>query len=205
MNKELIKKYFFTGLILLIPLWITIYIVWLFIKLISNISTPFIIALFYTFKLQENEFLIFLISFIISLIIIWFIGYFANTVIGKTLLKNLEFYFYKIPIIKDIYTSAKKLIYFFTEQKELKDKQVVLVEYPRKDCYTIGIVTLKIENKIGVFIPSTPNPTTGYLIFVSPQEVKPIELSIEEALKIIVSGGISTDIIEKDKLNKILR
>lgn len=204
MRKEIIKKYFITGLILLIPLWITIYIIWLFVKLISNISTPFIIAIFYTFRIQENEFIKFLFSFVISLIIIWLIGYLANTVIGKNLLKTLEMYFYKIPIIKDIYISAKKLINFFTERKELRSNQVVLVEYPRKDCYTIGIVTASIENKLGVFIPSTPNPTTGYLIFVNSQEVKPVDLSIEEAFKIIVSGGISIDAPEKNKINKIL-
>lgn len=204
MKKEILRKYFITGLILLIPLWITLYIIWLFVKLISNISTPFIVAIFYAFNLRENEFLMFLISFIISIFVIWLIGYLANTVIGKNLLKSLETYFYKIPIIKDIYISAKKLIYFFTEQKELKSNQVVLVEYPRKDCYTIGIVTIKTENKLGVFIPSTPNPTTGYLIFVNQQEVKPIDLSIEEALKIIISGGISIDTLEKNKINKIL-
>lgn len=204
MNKDIIRKYFLTGLILLIPLWITLYIVWLFLKLISNISTPFIITLFYAFKIPENKFLLFLSSLIISLIIIYLIGFLANTVIGKSILKNLEKYFYKIPIIKDIYTSAKKLIYFFTEQKETKNNQVVIVEYPRKGCYTIGIITLKTEDKVGVFVPSTPNPTTGYLIFLSKDEIKPIDLSIEEALKIIISGGISIDLIEKDKLNKIL-
>ncbi|MEN3013897.1 MAG: DUF502 domain-containing protein [Endomicrobiia bacterium] len=204
MNKDIIRKYFLTGLILLIPLWITLYIVWLFLKLISNISTPFIITLFYAFKIPENKFLLFLSSLIISLIIIYLIGFLANTVIGKSILKNLEKYFYKIPIIKDIYTSAKKLIYFFTEQKETKNNQVVIVEYPRKGCYTIGIITLKTEDKVGVFVPSTPNPTTGYLIFLSKDEIKLIDLSIEEALKIIISGGISIDLIEKDKLNKIL-
>ncbi|MCS7230939.1 MAG: DUF502 domain-containing protein [Elusimicrobiota bacterium] len=203
MKKEIKKKYFITGIVLLVPLWITLYIIWLFLKLISNISTPFIITFFYAFQIPENKFLIFIFSFIISLLIIYFIGFLANTVIGKNLLKSLEEYFYKIPIIKEIYPSVKKLIYFFTEQNKLKNNQVVIVEYPRKGCYTIGIITLKTETKVGVFIPSTPNPTTGYLIFISEEEVKPINLSIEEALKIIISGGISVDNFERDKLNKI--
>lgn len=201
MKKNIQKKHFITGLILFIPIWITIYIIWLFIKLISNIAKPFIITIIQMVNFPINHFVITTISFIISVIIIYCIGLAANTILGKSLFKKIESIIMKIPIISDIYIASKKLVNFFTEYKEIKNNKVVIVEYPRTGVFTIGISTIETEDKIGVFIPSTPNPTTGYLVFFPKEETKITTLSVEEALRIIVSGGIAVD---NEELKKFL-
>lgn len=193
MQKTFQKKHFITGLILSIPIWITVYIIWLFIKLVSTIAKPFIIAVLQILNFPINPFISTTISFVISLLIIYFIGLIANTILGKNVLKKIEFLITKIPLINDIYLASKKLVHFFTEYKGIKGNKVVIVEYPRKGIYCLGIVTIETEDKLGVFIPSTPNPTTGYLIFFTKEEAKLTSLSVEDALRIIVSGGIAVD------------
>mgnify|MGYP001772896119 CR=1 FL=1 len=193
MKKEFSKKltkHFITGLLLFIPVWITLYIVWLFFKLISNIAAPFILAFMFFFKIPENEFFVRLISFFLSLFFIYLFGLVTNTIIGKNILKSIENIFIKFPIVNDIYVTSKKLVNFFTEYKGIKGNKVVIVEYPRKGIYSLGIVTVETEDKFGVFIPSTPNPTTGYLVFFPKEEIKPTTINVDEALRIIVSGGI---------------
>lgn len=195
----MIKKHFVTGIILLVPLWITLYIIWLFIKLISNLTSPMITTLMFILDIPREPVLVRLISFLISLAFICILGALANTIVGKNILKSVERILFNIPVLNDIYISMKKLVHFFTEYKGIKGNKVVIVEYPRKGTYTLGIVTLETDNKIGVFIPSTPNPTTGYLVFFEKNEVKNTSLSVEEALRIIVSGGIASGSEEVSK------
>lgn len=187
----MIKKYFITGIILLVPLWITLYIVWLFIKLISNITSPLIITIMFVLNIPRTPALVRIISFLLSLVFICLLGGVANTIVGKNILKSVERLLLGIPVLNDIYLSMKKLVHFFTTYKDIKGNKVVIIEYPRKGVYSIGIATIETDDKTGVFIPSTPNPTTGYLIFFEKNEIKNTTLSVEEALRIIVSGGIA--------------
>lgn len=186
------KKNFFTGLILLIPLLVTVYVIWFFIKLISNLTRPFILTFLYILEIQETPFLIRLLSFFTSLLVIYLFGVIANSIFGKNLLAKIENFFLHIPIVREIYSSTKKLINFFLEYRYYRSNKVVIVEYPRKGMYCLGILTLdfKGKDKLGVFIPSTPNPTTGYFIFVPKEELQYTNLSVEDAIQIIVSGGI---------------
>jgi uncharacterized membrane protein len=127
-------------------------------------------------------------------------GLITNSIVGKKLFLKVENFLIQFPIIREIYSSTKKLINFFIEYKYYKSNKVVLVEYPRKGMYCLGILTLefKDKNKLGIFIPSTPNPTTGYFVFLSKEEVQFTDLSVEDAVQIIVSGGIvSSKEIEK--------
>jgi uncharacterized membrane protein len=106
----------------------------------------------------------------------------------------------KIPVAKDIYTTIKEASTLFLMDKESEFKNVVLVEFPRKGMYSIGFTTASIvdeiqektkEKAINVYVPTTPIPTSGYLVLVPENEVIPLDLSVEEALKLIVSGGLS--------------
>jgi uncharacterized membrane protein len=187
-----IKKHFFTGLVLLIPLWVTVYIIWLFIKWISNLAKPFILTFLYILEIQETPFLIRILSFFASVLLIYLFGLITNSIVGKKLFLRIENFLIQFPIIREIYSSTKKLINFFIEYKYYKSNKVVLVEYPRRGMYCLGILTLefKDKNKLGIFIPSTPNPTTGYFVFLPKEEVQFTDLSVEDAIQIIVSGGI---------------
>ncbi len=200
MQPSNLSKRFVTGIVLFIPLWITLYIIWIFVKLVSNISSPFIKTLFYIFSISESTFLIRIISFLISLLLIYLLGWLTDTILGKKILKKFEYLIFRIPLVSDIYLSIKKLVNFFIEYKTThQDSKVVIIEYPRQGVFSFGIATIETKDKIAVFVPSTPNPTTGYLIFLPKQEVKFTTISVEEALKIIVSGGIVTGAEEEIK------
>jgi uncharacterized membrane protein len=200
MKSSNLSKRFVTGIVLFIPLWITLYIIWIFVKLVSNISSPFIKTLFYIFSISESTFLIRIISFLISLLLIYLLGWLTDTILGKKILKKFEYLIFRIPLVNDIYLSIKKLINFFIGYKTThQDSKVVIIEYPRQGVFSFGIATIETKDKIGVFVPSTPNPTTGYLVFLPKQEVKFTKISVEEALKIIVSGGIITGAEEEIK------
>ncbi len=197
-----IKKNFFTGLVLLIPLLVTIYVIWVFIKIFSNLSRPFILTFLYIFEIQETHFLIRILSFFSSILIIYLFGVITNSIFGKKLLFKIENFFLQIPIVREIYSSTKKLINFFLEYRYYKSNKVVIVEYPRKGLYCLGILTLDIKDKdkLGVFIPSTPNPTTGYFLLVPREELQYTNLSVEDAIQIIVSGGI----VSHEQISKYL-
>jgi uncharacterized membrane protein len=200
MKSSNLSKRFVTGIVLFIPLWITLYIIWIFVTLVSNISSPFIKTLFYIFSISESAFLIRIISFLISLLLIYLLGWLTDTILGKKILKKFEYLIFRIPLVNDIYLSIKKLVNFFIEYKTThQDSKVVIIEYPRQGVFSLGIATIETKDKIGVFVPSTPNPTTGYIVFLPKQEVKFTTISVEEALKIIVSGGIITGAEEEIK------
>ncbi len=185
------KKHILTGIAILLPLWITFFILWIFIKWVSNITKPFVtIVSVYLLGIESSTF-IRITSFIASIAFIYLIGVVANNIIGKKIITKVESTITTFPIIRDIYLSAKKLINFFIEYKSHHWNKVVLIEFPKAGFHSIGVVTSEIGNdKIGVFVPTTPNPTTGWLIFVDRQQVKPTSLSVEEALQIVVSGGV---------------
>ncbi len=201
-KKVSFRKHFITGIILFIPIWITLFIIWMFIKLISNITSPFIKTLLFIFDLPESPLLIRTIGFFISILLFYLLGVIADTIFGRKILKMIETTVLKIPIVNEIYLSTKKLINFFTEYKGIQGNKVVIIEYPRQGVFSLGVATIQTEDKVGVFIPSTPNPTTGYLVFFPKQDVRYTSLSVEEALKIIVSGGIAVG--SKEEIEKYL-
>lgn len=191
-DQKQLTKNFIAGILILLPLWLTIFVVVIFTKWVSGIARPFVsVASIYIFGI-ENEFFIRVVSFFCSLGLIYLIGLLANNVFGKKILKKFETMLLNIPIVRDVYNSAKKLVSFIFEYNTYKWDKVILVEYPRKEIYSIGIITLedKGSNKVGVFIPSTPNPTTGFFVFVDKKDIITTQLTIEEALKVIVSGGV---------------
>jgi len=196
------RKHFITGIVLFIPIWITLFIIWMFIKLISNITSPFIKTLLFIFDLPETPVLIRTIGFFISVILFYLLGVAADTIFGRKILKTIETTVLKIPIVNEIYLSTKKLVNFFTEYKGIQSNKVVIVEYPRQGVFSLGIATIQTGDKIGVFIPSTPNPTTGYLVFFPKQEVKFTTITVEDMLKMVVSGGIATG--SKEEIEKYL-
>ena len=149
------------------------------------------------------------LGLLVFILLIFLTGFFATNFIGRRLLLYLEGFWFKFTIVKNVYPAAKQVTRFLFSQKlEGRMQKVVLVEYPSKGIYTIAFVTnhadKEIEIKTGkellnVLIPSVPNPVTGFMIIVPRAEVIYLDMSIEEAIKIIVSGGVLNpkDLIEK--------
>ncbi|MDP6440478.1 MAG: DUF502 domain-containing protein [Pelagibacteraceae bacterium] len=187
------RNYFITGAVVLIPIGITAYLTLFIIKISSKILPK---------ELNPNNYLPYDIpgvEIIISILLITFIGWLSLSFIGKRLLKILEDTLKKIPILRTIYSAITQMTETFTKSKG-KKKNVVLVEYPRKGSWAVGFATKKnsgeITNKakkklINVFIPTTPNPTSGFLLMFPQDEVIYLDMSFEEASRFIVSAGTS--------------
>lgn len=186
------SNYFLRGLITLLPLLVTIWLLWFMFSFLDGILGN-IIALFVGHSLPG-------LGFIITLILILMTGYFATHVFGAQIFKLGEEILYRIPIIKGIYTSAKQINeVLFIHKGTDEFRRACIVEYPRKGIFSMGFVTSdaaeEIEKKtksklINVFIPNTPTPATGFLIMVQAQELILLEMKPDEAFKYIISGGV---------------
>tara|TARA_Y100000994_G_scaffold184559_1_gene153368 strand:- start:89 stop:685 length:597 start_codon:yes stop_codon:yes gene_type:complete len=142
-----------------------------------------------------------ILGFILTIIFLYVLGLIISNVLGKKIYKFLESILNKIPVVNRIYKSIKQITGALSGTNSKAFQKVVLVEYPRKELWTISMVTGEtIDNNelfYNIFVPTTPNPTSGYLLFVKASDTKEINISVEEGLKIIVSGGM----IGPEKLN----
>jgi len=187
------RNYFITGIVVLIPIGITIYLT---IFLIS-ISSKFLPK-----EINPNHYLPYNIpglEIIMSIILITLIGFISLSFIGKRVLELFNNILKKIPILRTIYSAIVQMTETFTKTDKDK-KNVVLVEYPRKGTWAVGFATkdnsgeiTRKTNKslVNVFVPTTPNPTSGFLLMFPKEEVIYLDLTFEEASKFIVSAGTS--------------
>lgn len=209
------KKHFYTGLIVILPLLITFYIFdWLLTKILTLISGTVItksikniLNLFYGVN-HGNEFLfqalVYMISIIIMLLLVTLLGYTMKIVLFSKLVKKMMSLVERIPVIKTVYTTTKQIIdVLYNSEGDSAYKKVVLIEYPRKGMYAIGFLTAE-KNEIvreilgekeiaNVFVPTSPNPTSGMLVCVPKDEVHNLDISVETAFKLIISGGYVTE------------
>ena len=188
-----IRNYFFTGVVVLIPIGFTLYLS----KFLLSISTKIIPV-----GLNPNSYLPYEIpglEIIITLIFITLIGGLSLSFLGKKFLQIIDELFKRIPILRTIYSAIGQMTDTFAKQDNNK-RSVVLVQYPRKDSWAVGFATKEnkgeIVNKtnkrlINVFVPTTPNPTSGFLLMFPIEDVIYLEMSFEEASKFIVSAGTS--------------
>lgn len=199
--KQDLKNDLIAGLLVVIPLATTI---WL-----SVATARWAINLFTRIPKQINPFdglnpiltdvLNFFVGFTVPLLSILTIGLMARNIAGRWLLDFGEEFLQAIPLAGSVYKTLKQILETLLSDSKAKFRKVVLVEYPRKGVWTIGFVTGKVspqlqnhlsEEVISVFIPTTPNPTSGWYTVVPKQEVVDIDISIEDAFKVLISGGI---------------
>ncbi len=186
-----IRNYFLTGVVVLIPIAISIYLVLLIVNLSAKILPD---------ELNPNYYLPFNVpglEILIAFILITIIGGLSLSFLGKKLLQIINDLFKKIPILRTIYSAVVQMTETFTKSKDNK-KSVVLIEYPKKGTYAIGFATKENtgtikrktgKNLINVFVPTTPNPTSGFLLMFPKEDVIYLDISFEEASKFIVSAG----------------
>ena len=187
------RNYFFAGVVVLVPLGITLY----FTLFLINISSKILPK-----ELNPNHYLPYDIpgvEIIISIFLITLIGWLSLSFIGKKLLEIFNNILKRIPFLRTVYSAIVQMIETFTKREE-GQKNVVLVEYPRKGSWAVGFATKdnagEITNKtkknlVNVFIPTTPNPTSGFLLMFPKEEIIYLDMTFEEASKFIVSAGTS--------------
>ena len=188
-----LRNYFITGIVVLVPIGITLYLTKFFISISSNLIPK---------EINPNSYLPFSIpglEILLSIIFITIIGGLSLSFIGKKILQFFNQTLKKIPILRTIYSAIGQMTESLAPKKGNK-KSVVLIEYPRKGTWAVGFATKdnkgEISDKtnselVNVFVPTTPNPTSGFLLMFPKSEIIYLDMSFEEASKFIVSAGTS--------------
>ena len=188
-----LRNYFITGIVVLVPIGITLYLTKFFIRISSKLIPA---------EINPNNYLPILIpglEIILAIIFITLIGYLSLSFIGKKILQLFNDLLKRIPILRTIYSAIGQMAETLAPKRKSK-KSVVLVEYPRKDSWAVGFATKdnkgeisKRTNKklVNVFIPTTPNPTSGFLLMFPKEDIIYLDMNFEEASKFIVSAGTS--------------
>lgn len=187
-----VRRYFINGLLVLLPGVVTVYVLVFALSTIDSIFGS-VIKTLVGYHIPGA-------GTILTILLIIGTGMFATNVIGKRIIQLGERIFLKIPVLSNIYQGVRQAVSAFSRSSDKHQFQrVVLVEYPRRGLYSMGFVTSEgipeinesiQEDAITVFVPTTPNPTSGFFLVVPAQDCLPLNISIEDAFKTVISGGI---------------
>jgi uncharacterized membrane protein len=189
MLKEL-RNIFFTGLLVLTPIVVTVYVFYQFFLKIDGLLGGKLIEL--TGRRIPG------MGFLAVILLILLVGVFARNFIGKKMIQLAEYIVNRIPLINRVYSAVQQLSQAFFSGKRAMFQKAVLIEFPKKGSYCIGFQTSETKGEIqrqtrkellSIFLPTSPNPTSGYLLFIPKDKVYPLQMTIEEAVKLVISGG----------------
>ena len=186
------KYYIFTGLLSILPIAATY---WILLKLFQFFSTPGAAIVEFIFKDKVPKYVPELAGFILTILFISFAGMVVSNVLGKRIYAWFETVLSRIPVVSIVYRTIKQITSSLSGPNRQAFKKVVYIEYPRKGIWTLTMVTGESINKTGekyyhIFVPTTPNPTSGYMLYIPQNDTLETEMSVEEGLKIIISGGM---------------
>ena len=194
-----LRAYFFTGVLITAPLFITGYLAWLFIGFVDAKVTPLLPA-----QYNPESYLPFGLpglGLIILFIALTIIGAVTAGFFGKLWLRFTERLLNRMPVVRNVYSAVKQIFETVLAQQSNAFREAVLVEYPRRGIWAIAFITGRTEGEVqniteeeclNIFIPTTPNPTSGFLLFVPKKDLISLSMSTEEAIKMVISGGIIT-------------
>ena len=194
-----LRAYFFAGVLITAPLSITIYLAALFIGFVDRQVTP-LIPVHY----NPESYLPFSIpglGLVLVIVTMILIGALTAGFLGRYFVQLSERLLARMPVVRNLYSTTKQILETVLAQKSTAFRQAVLVEYPRRGIWAIAFITGRTEGEvqnlteetvINIFLPTTPNPTSGFLLFVPKKELVPLTMSVEEAIKMVISGGIVT-------------
>lgn len=193
------RNYFLAGVLVTAPISITLFVTWGFLKFLDNKITPLI-----PYYINPNTYLpvdIPGLGLIIAVVFFIMVGWSTRNYFGRLLVRMSEYIVQRVPVINTIYGALKQIFETVMASKSEAFKEVVMFEYPRKGIWALGFVTgatkgevqaLTKDETINVFVPTTPNPTSGFLLFIPKKDLTYMQMTVEEGIKMIVSGGILT-------------
>ena len=199
MFRRRLKAYFFAGVLVTAPLGITFYVSWIFIKWVDSKVT----SLLPTIYNPETYLPVYIpgIGLIIVCIALTIIGALTAGIIGRFWFRTSEKILSRMPVIRSIHSAIKQIFETVLSNQSNAFREVVLFEYPRRGSWAMGFITGQTQGEVqditkdevvNVFLPTTPNPTSGYLLFIPRRELVTLSMSVEEGIKMVVSGGIVT-------------
>lgn len=202
-----VRTYFLAGLLALIPLIVTIGILsWLF-----NVLDGFLGPYIYDWLGRPMPGL----GLIATIALVFAIGIVTTNIIGRRLMGAVDEALHRIPLVRSIYSMTKQVSDSLLQARTVAFQQVVLIEYPRRGLYQIGFVTGMIEGPlqeqlaaragerlVNVFVPATPNPMAGYLVLLPERDVHVLGISVQDGLKLVISGGLAAPVAQRDALSR---
>ncbi|MGL4534009.1 MAG: DUF502 domain-containing protein [Fusobacteriaceae bacterium] len=224
--KKTIKSYFYTGLISILPIILTLYILdWFLTIIIDLISTSFVAValkeiISTVLKLGKEkvyqEVLLNLsintISIVTIILTITLTGYTLKNVFFASIAKRIENLFANVPLVKHIYSTINQIVGVVSSNKNSNYQKVVVLEYPRKGVYSLGFLTSEnngiLENALNkkqicnIFIPTSPNPTSGMFVAIPVEDIKILDIKVDDAVKLIISGGVIVPNYKKEVDNE---
>jgi uncharacterized membrane protein len=192
-----LRAYFFAGILITAPISITVYLAWALIHWVDGAVIPLIPA-----NYNPEAYLPFSvpgIGLLILLVGLTLIGALTANLVGRMLVRGSDRLLNRTPVVRGVYNALKQIFETVLSQKSQAFREVVLVEYPRKGVWALGFITGTPEGEIqdlgggalaSVFVPTTPNPTSGFLLFLPDRELVRLGMTVEEGIKMVVSGGI---------------
>ncbi len=196
-----VRNYFLTGFIVTAPLAITAYLAWSFVGWVDSWVKPYIPP-----RYNPDTYLPFAVpgfGLIVALALITLVGFLTANFVGRTVVSSGEHLLGRMPLIRSVYRGLKQILETVLSERSDTFKKVGLIEYPRKGLWALVFVATEargeVDAKLGsddespaiaVFLPTTPNPTSGYLLFVPKQDVIDLEMSVEEGAKLVISAGL---------------
>ena len=195
-----IRRTFLAGLLILFPLFMSYVLVSFLFNLLNAVGAPLVGGFLHLLGAELDAWvsaLIPLVNLFLALAVIFFLGVFGANILGRRILGAVESFLLRLPLVKTVYGSSKQLVETFQGNRSFQ--RVVLVQYPRKGIWTLGLVATERKDTmplfatgkvLTVFIPTTPNPTSGFVLIVPPDEVVEVDYSVEEAFKFVISAGI---------------
>lgn len=200
-----LRAYFFAGVLVTAPLAITIALASWLIEFVDSRIVP-LIPLRYNPDFYLEKYLGFEIGIpglglIVLIVFITLVGWITAGFVGRVILRFSENLLSRMPVVRSVYGASKQILETVLQQQSNAFRQAVLVEYPRRGIWAIAFITGRTEGEvqnliadelINIFLPTTPNPTSGFLLFVPKQDMIVLDMSVEEAVKMVISGGIVT-------------
>lgn len=189
-----LRAYFFAGILITAPISITFYIAWNFIDFVDSKVTPLIPAAY-----NPKQWGVPGVGLLMVAVVLTLVGALTAGFLGRVWLRFTEWILSRTPVINGIYSAVKQVFETVLAQKSNAFREVVLLEYPRQGSWTVGFITGQTvkslcpdpeQEWVNVFVPTTPNPTSGYLLFLPRSEVRATSVSVEDGLKLVISGGI---------------
>jgi len=194
---ERLRAYFLAGVLVAAPILLTVYLTWSFISIIDGVVRAVLPDRFN----PETYLRVPGIGLIMTVVALTLVGAATANYVGRVFLRLSERLLARMPVIRGVYGAAKQIFETVLAKQSNTFREAVLVEYPRRDMWTIAFITQRTEGEvrdltgpdpISVYIPTTPNPTSGFLVFVPRSDVVPLAMTVEEAIKMVISTGIVT-------------
>ncbi len=194
-----LRAYFMAGVLITAPISITMYLAWLFVTYVDGKVTPLIPD-----RYNPESYLPYGIpglGLVLIVVALTLIGALTAGFLGRFFQRFWERIMDKVPVLRGVYNALKQILETVLAQQSNAFREAVLVEYPRRGMWVIAFITGRTEGEvqalteekvINLFVPTTPNPTSGFLIFVPEKDITPLSMSVEEAMKMVISGGIVT-------------